>query len=828
MVTGLWMSRTAVIIIFLCLIMKLSAEECTNARLEVSPGTVIHLGTAVNLTCTIHRNKGCSSRSAKISNEKNTSQEWRNENADSVSVRNLSLPLGKTEFRCWNCKLVCGTDICVGLPPDQPRFDTCEQEGEFGRLSCRWERGRKTAIDTNCTLQLRQTEHNRTISRNCSTSGPPTLTLPVSVVRGAQYTAQMQTSNELGTSLSLPYTFTYFDVVKPFPPTNMTLNCHQTSNNCTVTVRTAQDVEHFQLRYRATGETVWKKVEFQNNRTITLRSLHAATQYQLEAACKYLTDRGKWSDWSQPVMAVTPEDAPRGKIELWYKLHNIRDKSQTITLFWKYLNVSEVRGHIQVYRVIFQRGNELGAAHSDTTTTTQLTRDIDTTDYVISVSAHNSRGSSQPTYTTVTAQDISGLLGPTNAIATSRGPGNSLTLTWDLQTGNESLAGDQIVEWEEPTGTDHSQTNWIKVPKHNRSVTISGLLQPYVCYQFRVYLLRAGKAGVPSVTTGATQQKAPLTAPVFNYKVQRDKSILVTWKEISPDQQMGCITRYSIYLRHLSSQATQEFQIFSNRSTFHQYEIRKIEENVQYIIWMTCANDAGESPSSTLVGRFILPQEGTQSEFVIIIPFILILFLCCVPSIKQRMGIFLSGILPQWCDKTVPDPANCEWAKEYISTKDKMGILPTHPSGCSNYDETETLEIEEMVSEDAEAELPLSPVIINGGKIDISDIRPAGSRINLQNDLEALTPILTLQPEEHSRYKPIEPPQPLITGTPSDYLVNDNIKVDYLPTNMLNMTMVDEEEDEETFLHQFSVPSWITTGRTIRLDTVQINFPYAV
>ncbi|XP_075037970.1 interleukin-12 receptor subunit beta-2-like [Mixophyes fleayi] len=843
MLRGIWMYWTAVNIAFLCVIIKMRAEECRNAKMEVvSPGSVVHLGTPISLSCSVTRNTHCPKKRIKILNH-NTKREWEAANAKSISVNDLSLPLGTTTFSCWYCKMVCGAFVHVGLPPDRPIFGACEQDGEFGRLSCSWERGRETFITSNSTLQLWQKPHNETISSACSSDVTSSLTLPLSVTRGAEYSALVTTSNELGTNVSLPYIFTYHDVVKPFPPRNITLNCHPTSSNCTVTIHTEQDIQLCRVQFQAAHETVWHKAETQSNRTLALRNLHPATQYQFQAACKYLIDGGIWSNWSHPVLLETPEDAPRGKVEVWYKLQNINDKSQTITLFWKNMNVSETRGQIQFYRVIFQPGNERRASHIDTTTNTWLTRDIDTTDYVIAVSAHNSKGNSPPTYTTVTAQDVSVLPAPTNVIATFSDPDNSLTVTWELQTGNESLAGDQILEWEEPTGTDHSQTKWVKVPNFNRSVTISGLLKPYLCYQFRVYFLWAGRAGVPAIATGSTQQKAPLTAPLFNYKVQRDKSILVTWEEISPEEQMGCIVQHNIYLQDLSSKCTRKIEIFPNQSTFQQYEVNNIEDNVQYILWMTFSNAAGESPSS-LIRQFSLSGEGTHNDYMTVIMIIIllvcllfVLFLFCIPSVKQRLEILLSRFLTYWCSKTVPDPANCEWAKEYIYNKDNMGILSSPPSCTSNYDETETLEIEELASDD---DLPLSPLsfTINGVEIEINKISETENKRIPQNDWEVFTPILTPQPEERSLYKPLktlppsmyipqEPPHPVIKEPPSDYLVNHDIKVDYLPTNMLNV-LVDEERDEDPFHLQFFMPTWITTGQTIRLDAVQINFPYAV
>ncbi|NWZ74547.1 I12R2 protein, partial [Acrocephalus arundinaceus] len=62
---------------------------------------------------------------------------------------------GKHTFTCrTSCgdfkkpKILCGIDIRCGIPPDKPRNVSCIQNGTRGHLSCSWDKGRHTYLDT--------------------------------------------------------------------------------------------------------------------------------------------------------------------------------------------------------------------------------------------------------------------------------------------------------------------------------------------------------------------------------------------------------------------------------------------------------------------------------------------------------------------------------------------------------------------------------------------------------------------------------------------------------------------------------------------------------
>ncbi|XP_077306640.1 interleukin-12 receptor subunit beta-2 [Lithobates pipiens] len=804
---------TAFNITLLCRFINAYSEICGYAHMEIRPSNVTHVGSSVTITCT---QKSNGKQGVKIVAGV---KRWQNLHGNSITITHTSFNPGRIPYNCNNAadKLICGADIYFGFPPDQPRIISCEQQGESGNVSCWWELKRHSGLPNSCTLQLqmRPNKITESVLESCQT-GTNLLTLPVSANPGGEYTALVVTSNPLGKNTSQFYNFTFYDIVKPHPPTNITINCLQTSDECSVTIHPDGDIQHIRLRYQASNEGDWQEVESSINRSFTFYHLHPMTHYHLQAACKYRYGQGIWSDWSQLVTWETPESRPRGKLEVWYKLCKITEKTWTVTLYWKSLNAAEVRGHIRFYQVVFQRVDQSSPASIHNTTDTWFSKDIEADEYVIAVSAHNSKGNSTPTLSRVTGRDLSGLPLPINVIAATDGASNSVTLTWDLPAGNEDLGWDQIVEWEDPTEDKLNHTNWVKVPKFEQKVTLSGHYKPFICYQFRVYFLQEGRVGVPGMTMASTQEKAPEAALEIDVNVKKEGHILVTWSEIPPEKQMGCIRHYSIYLKDRTSSLTKEVKILYNQSQNNQYEIEKGSMNGKYVLWMTYSNGAGET---TTRQEIYFTVDVPQDEYVIVYAFlaalILASFLFLLLRVKQRLLMLLSKILPNVCTKAVPDPANCEWAKECISNKNKLMSFPSYASSTSDCDEAETLEIEVLSSEE---EFHYCPTYtINP----LQTVNQQEKDVHLQEDAEILQP--SLHQAEQNLYKSIDfQPAGEMKVQTSDYLVNHVITVDYLPKNIL--TVYKDKSEEDLFHSQFHLPSWVMASGTIKLDTVRLDF----
>ncbi|XP_041446297.1 interleukin-12 receptor subunit beta-2-like isoform X2 [Xenopus laevis] len=716
----------------LWLLMKTGPVLSNLGIVTASPGVLLPLTSSVNITCSLSWIAG----SLKIKKKNSTHSFFIRQlyNTNTISVHDSDLSPRQATYICLaDKKIVNGIYVEAGIPPDQPTILNCEQEGALGRIYCLWKEGRETFIQTNYTLQLwqRRGELNVTID---------------SVRRGGEYIAVVAASNGLGSNSSQPYTFTFFDAVIPHPP-NKTIVCDRVSSKCIVTLQDSQNSSNFQIRYRPADSTKWQWVEIKRKNTYTLKDLQPFTRYEFQVSCKFLIDKGKWSNWSQPIIIQTPEGVPSGMLDVWYHWREIDSNTRNIILFWKPMSRIEARGLIQHYEVLFYRGSDRSPVHNSTTRDTWLSRDIERTRYVIVVSAHNSKGNSPPTHINVTTEDIS-----------------------------ENLS-------------------------------------PYVCYEFRVYSLREGRAGIPTMTTASIKQEAPYVDPEFHYEVQKHNSILITWKEIPPDKRRGCIVEYTIYMQSMSF--SKQFKIPANQSMKHQYEIPNIQLNVRYVLRMSASTTAGESPR--MLGKEIYPdgagfnQEFLNSFIITLLCVFIILCLCSIPSLRERFKCFLYG-----CNKKVPDPANCHWASELTNSTHKVEPFPSPLPSTSTYDETETLEVEEIDSDNETPFTPATYTCYETNKVLLVE------EIN-EPAKEAKVPILP-NLSEGCCYKSLKPKQVVSTEPVSDYLVNQEITVDYLPTDMLSGNTENEEESikDETLSLEFLMPKLHVGEGMLRLDAVKI------
>ncbi|XP_018113699.2 interleukin-12 receptor subunit beta-2-like isoform X1 [Xenopus laevis] len=781
----------------LWLLMKTGPVLSNLGIVTASPGVLLPLTSSVNITCSLSWIAG----SLKIKKKNSTHSFFIRQlyNTNTISVHDSDLSPRQATYICLaDKKIVNGIYVEAGIPPDQPTILNCEQEGALGRIYCLWKEGRETFIQTNYTLQLwqRRGELNVTID---------------SVRRGGEYIAVVAASNGLGSNSSQPYTFTFFDAVIPHPP-NKTIVCDRVSSKCIVTLQDSQNSSNFQIRYRPADSTKWQWVEIKRKNTYTLKDLQPFTRYEFQVSCKFLIDKGKWSNWSQPIIIQTPEGVPSGMLDVWYHWREIDSNTRNIILFWKPMSRIEARGLIQHYEVLFYRGSDRSPVHNSTTRDTWLSRDIERTRYVIVVSAHNSKGNSPPTHINVTTEDISGVPSPVNVVAKSSGNENMI-VSWEIPQDNETLDVDYIVEWKEQKEKKTSYTYWVKVSKMSPSVTISENLSPYVCYEFRVYSLREGRAGIPTMTTASIKQEAPYVDPEFHYEVQKHNSILITWKEIPPDKRRGCIVEYTIYMQSMSF--SKQFKIPANQSMKHQYEIPNIQLNVRYVLRMSASTTAGESPR--MLGKEIYPdgagfnQEFLNSFIITLLCVFIILCLCSIPSLRERFKCFLYG-----CNKKVPDPANCHWASELTNSTHKVEPFPSPLPSTSTYDETETLEVEEIDSDNETPFTPATYTCYETNKVLLVE------EIN-EPAKEAKVPILP-NLSEGCCYKSLKPKQVVSTEPVSDYLVNQEITVDYLPTDMLSGNTENEEESikDETLSLEFLMPKLHVGEGMLRLDAVKI------
>uniref|UniRef100_A0A674JT91 Fibronectin type-III domain-containing protein n=1 Tax=Terrapene triunguis TaxID=2587831 RepID=A0A674JT91_9SAUR len=470
-------------------------------------------------------------------------------------------------------------------PPDQPGNVSCIQYGRDGNLTCTWDKGRLTHIDTTYTECLRFAEESM---------NPKYGSLNLTKLNfESNYTAVVAASNRLGNASSLPFTFMLIDIVKPHSPTDILVKFDNVSaTNCTVLWQDQQQTQSFRLRYRPVNSHSWNMVETLNSTRYNLHDLKPHTEYEFQVCCKFHPNRGMWSDWST-FRIQTPEAVPSGLLDVWYIMQDMDSQTQNITLFWKVMSKSEARGKILHYTLTFQALNQKSPRTTDVNITTQthFTRVLPKVDYNIMIYAHNSKGNSSPT-SIITDLSILDLPPPQSISVTPMG-NNSIFVIWAPPIESAAFNG-YIVEWAE-TCSPEPHLNWIKFPASNLSTIISENIKHDVCYDINVFALYRNRAGQVASARGYSKQEAPSAGPQVYAAVKGD-GVWVSWEEIPGHQQMGCITSYNIYLQKKNSEEGPKVYVIHKETSRNSFLIKNLQHGVNYVLWMTASTMAGESP----------------------------------------------------------------------------------------------------------------------------------------------------------------------------------------------------------------------------------------
>uniref|UniRef100_A0ABI7Z876 Fibronectin type-III domain-containing protein n=1 Tax=Felis catus TaxID=9685 RepID=A0ABI7Z876_FELCA len=480
----------ALIFIIVLLLAKANIDVCKRGDVTVKPSRVISLGSAVNISCSLKPEQGCSQYPSvnrlilyKFDRQIHFLHGY------SLSSQVTGLPLGTTLFLCkLACSKnkefrICGAEISVGVVPEQPQNLSCIQKGEHGTVTCIWDRGRDTHLYTAYTLQLTGPK-NFTWQRQCNDHYCDHLDLGINLtpeLPESSYTAKVTATNSLGNASSIPSTFTFLDIVRPLPPWDIRIKCVNASvSRCILQWRDEVLVLLNRLRYRPNSSRSWTMVNATNAKgRQDLLDLKPFTEYEFQISSKLHLYKGSWSDWSEPFRTQTPEEEPTGTLDVWYMKQPIDYNRQQISLFWKNMSVSEARGKILHYLVTLQEVAGGKVRMQNITEHTSWTWIIPRTgNWAATVSAANSKGSSPPTRINITDLCEAELLAPRQVSANSEGVDNMM-VTWEPPGRAAPAVQEYVVEWREPHSGSDTQPplNWLRSPPYNVSALISEI--PY-------------------------------------------------------------------------------------------------------------------------------------------------------------------------------------------------------------------------------------------------------------------------------------------------------------------------------------------------------------
>ncbi|XP_027729919.1 interleukin-12 receptor subunit beta-2 [Vombatus ursinus] len=705
---------SATLILFITwLLMKAEIEVCKKGVVTVSPSRTVLFGSTVNISCSLKPKEGCSRTSnfQKLTFYQNRLR-VHSQKTHLLSIQVSNLHLGTTVFVCKvSCgghveSQVCGADISVGVTPEQPQNLSCSQLGEQGNVVCTWDKGRDTHLYTVHTLQLTG-PNNLDLEKQCAPYHDD-LDLGMSLSPAspeANYTAKVVASNSLGNSSSLPLVFSFVDIVKPLPPSDIRADFpNLLANFCTLQWQDRGPVVLNRLQFRPVHENAWKTVHVANSGgRYDLYNLIPFTEYEFQISSKLHSVKGRWSDWSKSLRTQTPREEPVGTLDVWYTVDDLEGGLQNVSLFWKNMSMSEARGIILGYQVTIQEvpGDSLAVPHTleNLTSHTHFAVVLPQNDYVVAVSAVNSEGSSSPSRTFIPRQPRKA---PQNILAKPQGT-DGIGVTWEPPHEAAMLVKEYLVEWRAlGTGSSPSSpVNWRRLPTVNMSAVISEHVKPHVCYQIRLCALWGDGAGCARTWADLTS-KEPLTGPRVQNATAGKGTATVTWDEIPAQDQMGCLLHYKIYLKELRSQSPSHiFEIpyeVGNTTRL----IRGLRPGVTYVLWMTASTAAGEGPRGN---ERELSLEDTPEWNILVVPIAVALVavgIFSMPRVRAKVKSVFWALQPQWYNQEIPDPANSMWAKKYSIIEDEMQLhFQSLSNNCTNSEEPETLEINEVLPKSA-------------------------------------------------------------------------------------------------------------------------------
>ncbi|XP_047582297.1 interleukin-23 receptor [Lutra lutra] len=209
--------------------------------------------------------------------------------------------------------LICGKDIFSGYPPDVPDKVTCVIYEYSGNMTCTWNSGKPTYIDTKYVVyvkSLETEEEQQYLSSSCINISTDSLQ------GGKKYLVWVQAANALGMEKSKQLQINLDDIV--IPSASIISRAEDINTAVPKTIihwhsQTTFEKVFCEMRYRTTTNQTWKVKEFDANFTYEQQSefyLESDTNYIFQVRCQE-TGKKYWQPWSSPFSHKTPETVPQ-------------------------------------------------------------------------------------------------------------------------------------------------------------------------------------------------------------------------------------------------------------------------------------------------------------------------------------------------------------------------------------------------------------------------------------------------------------------------------------------------------------------------------------
>ncbi|XP_045695829.1 interleukin-6 receptor subunit beta [Phyllostomus hastatus] len=581
---------------------------------------------------------------------------------------------------------VYGIHVTAGLPPEKPENLSCVVP-QGRRMTCQWDAGRETHLDTNFTLKSEWATEKFADCR-ARREAPTSCTVDYSPVYFVNLEVWVEAENALGRAVSAHLNFDPVDKVRPNPPHNLSVSSsEELSSILKLTWVNPSITEFMQLKYdiqyRTRGASTWTQIPPEDTAStrssFTVQDLRPFTEHVFRVRCTKADGRGYWSAWSEEASGTTCEDRPSKAPSFWYKTEQpLAHGSRSVRLLWKTLPPFEANGRILDYEVTLWRGK--AAVQNHTVNSTRLTVSLTGDRYRAALTARNGVGRSDAATLTIPACDFRA----TRPVRDLRAfPKDSVL--WVEWTAPGQPVTSYILEWCVLSDRAPCVPDWQQEDGAVNRAALTGALEESKCYLITVTPVYADGPGLPESTRAYLKQAPPSKGPTVRTKKVGKNEAVLEWDRLPVDVQNGFIRNYTIFYK---TSAGNETAVRVDPS-HTDYTLSSLTSDTLYMVRMAAYTDEGgkDGPEFT----FTTPKFAQGEIEAIVVPvclaFLLVTLLGVLVCFNKR-DLIKKHIWPN-----VPDPSKSHIAQWSPHTPPRHNFSPKEQM-CSDSSVTDVSIVE--------------------------------------------------------------------------------------------------------------------------------------
>ncbi|XP_054411473.1 leukemia inhibitory factor receptor isoform X1 [Pongo abelii] len=615
-----------------------------------------------------------------------------------IKIRNISVSASSgTNVVFTTEDNIFGTVIFAGYPPDTPQQLNCETH-DLKEIICSWNPGRATALvgprATSYTLVESFSGKYVRLKRAEAPTNESYQLLFQMLPNQEIYNFTLNAHNPLGRSQSTilvnitekvyPHTPTSFKV-KDINSTAVKLSWHLPGNFAKINFLCQIEIKKSNSVQEQRNVTI-KGVE-NSSYLVALDKLNPYTLYTFRIRCSTETF-WKWSKWSNKKQHLTTEAIPSKGPDTWREWSS---DGKNLIIYWKPLPINEANGKILSYNVSCSSDEETQSLSEIPDPQHKAEIRLDKSDYIISVVAKNSVGSSPPSK--IASMEI-----PNDDLKIEQvvGMGKGILLTWHY---DPNVTCDYVIKWCNSSRSEPCLMDWRKVPSNSTETVIeSDQFRPGVRYHFFLYGCRNQGYQLLRSMIGYIEELAPIVAPNFTVEDTSADSILVKWEDIPVEELRGFLRGYLFYFGKGERDTSKMRVLESGRSDIKVKNITDISQKTlriadlqgktSYHLVLRAYTDGGVGPEKSM---YVVTKENSVGLIIaILIPVAVAVIVGVVTSIlcyRKR----------EWIKETfypdIPNPENCkalQFQKSVCEGSSALKTLEMNPCTPNNVEVLET------------------------------------------------------------------------------------------------------------------------------------------